>query len=692
MTTPDTQTIKERIAALKEQQPTFTTPDGNPMPSMPTQPKPAQFRKQGLIAQAKELSLSDDAKHIDDLVNALPMQEAVNLWGKPQNDFKRVGGNTVLIRCPKPEHPDHNPSASCDIAQGLWHCHGCQEGGDKYALAALHHGIADYQSGKNFVDLKHKIAADLGYTITETAGTTTLTPPTPPQPAFQPVDLNAVNPAPPAPAVQPLQQLDDGTWYDPATGEIAAPAPAPVPSPTFQPVSFDDIEDEPELRIKPQLDWLPVGKNRSFIDTYMKSIERDEYPEAFAFASALLCLSFVAGRNVTLEGKRKVRASLGVVTVAGTGIGKTRALNDAKDILEEVMPWKKAEIALMTGGHIVPGSGVIAPAGVGSGENLIRQFEDILKVPNGTNADGTPAYTEERFPVNGLINFEELSQFVGKASATGSTLRERVFSFLDTPKKVESMSNTAGSYRAVKPFACMYTSVQPGMIHELLNSKDEHSGQINRLLFFTGDQKAPDHTDLVPIDLGPAVKALQELKAFWGGLGDTTITYERDALLAMDHYQRTVSAPLEQSGNGMMGRLRLTFWKFLILICVNEQSTVVTKDIIGKAIHLHQYIIETYKYVSGELYDPTSVDRKDRPEDKILDRVKRVGDEKKKKGAQTPTEYGLTATEIRKGVIRHFDVFSSPTQALNRTIEALVETGALTKHQGQRGSRYTLPE
>lgn len=686
MTTPDSQIIKERIAALKAQQPSFTTPDGQPMPSIPIQPKPAQFRKAGLLQQAKELSLSDDAKAIDELVEALPMQEAVNLWGKPQTDFKRTGANSVLIRCPNPAHPDRNPSANCDLEQGLFNCFGCDASGDKYALAALHHGIPDYQSGKNFVDLKHKIATDLGYTITETAGTTTLTPPATPQ-VLQPVDLNAVNPAPPAPAVQPLQQLDDGTWYDPSTGEITTP-PAPTPQPVIQPVSFDDIEDEPELRLAPHLDWLPVGKNRSFLDRYMNCTQRDRYPDSLAFSAALTCLAFVGGRDVTIDMQDPIMGNFGMVMVANTGVGKSRAFAHAWRVLREVMPWKNAELAITSGGHVIPGHGVKAIPGSGSGENMIKQFEDTVKIQKGVDFKGDPVYEDEHYPVNGLISFNEFSQFVGKSSATGSTMRERVMDFLDGREEISNDTNTQGSYKAVKPFACMSTAVQPAVVHRLMSENDEASGFLNRFMFFTGSKKPRPVTKVPPVDMSDATAAMKELKAFWDAQGPTKI--DDDAVWNDKYaYLKSVSDPLEENGSGIYGRLEALFHKLLILICINECSTVVTPDILDKAIHLHQYFIKTFEYVSEEMYNPLSTpsgkSAVSHNEDKIIERLMKVMKAKKDAGAQTIEQYGASAREIHTGTRKTINL-----EQLNRTLKQMVEIGALTSTQAGRKTVYTL--
>ena len=689
--------IQARLAELRARRSTFTTEDGRPITELPEfappPPPKHEFKTGGVLAQAKELSLSDDAKELTTFLDSIPFAQAIKLWGKPQDAYKPVGTNSVLIRCPKPEHPDKRPSASADLERGLWRCHACNEGGDRYTLAAIRHNVADYQNGKNFVDLKTRMAIDLGYTVTETGGQAVLTAPGAVPPANPAVPV-------PVPAPAPLVQTDDGDWVNPATGELVGAPPIPTPLPEVPdipgaPTESDPDDDDFADRVIPSLDWKPLGMNGSFLDAYMRGVTREEYPEEFAFAAALLCLSFIGGRRVTLAGRRPITSALGVVTVAGTGTGKTRALSDAYDVLEAVMPWRGAELAIASGGAVIPGSGVRKPKGVGSGENLIRQFEDVVSVPVGTDASGKTLYEDTHCPVNGLISFEELSQMIGKSSTQGSTLRERIFSFLDTPTVVESSSNTAGAYKAVKPFACLYTSVQPSLIHQLLSAGDERSGQLNRLWCFTGTKRPLDYLDFDPIDLDPAIEALRDLRDFWEARGDVTVTYTPEAATLMGNYQRTVSEPLEQSGNGLFGRLRLTFWKLILLVCINERRTEATPDVINKAIALHSYLIETYRYLAGELYDPSdnlAESSGSRAEARIIEYVKRISAKRRAKGLTDPADFSLTATEIRTSVKRYFDSSPNPASALNRSLAALVELGALVKVQGTRSVRYLIPE
>ena len=698
---PDKSQILANINRLRES----TTPPTDPHSAAPApmpghfSPQPVTFRKGGIVDKATEVTLSDADKDLTDFLDGLPMMDALKAWGKPQKTYRSVGPQSVLIRCPKPEHPDNNPSASCDLVEGVYRCHSCLEGGDRYTMAALHHGfnMATHQDGRNFRELKKKMALDLGYTITESAGTTTLKAPKPP-----------ANPAP----ASNLVHLEDDNWLDPTTGELVnppsvqpveLPTPQPVeltggvfsaePQLAPQPVDFSElIEDETVAHVAPSLDWVPLGRNRSFIDTYMKYVSEMSYPDEYGFAAALLCLGFIGGRQVGLHGEETTIGNLGIITVGGTGIGKTRAVRHAQAVLGEVMPWRRAELALGTGGQVVPGTGVKDITGAASGENLIRQFEDVVKVPNGTSPDGTPHYEEERMPVNGLIVFEEYETFIGKASATGSTLRQRLMNFLDGGGKVENTTNTQGEYRAINPFASLYTSIQPAVVHRIMNEHDEQTGFLNRVVFVTGQPKATHYYRQAPVDNTPVVKALRELRDYWAGVSDPYLGFTPDAMAMAIEYQKKTTEPLKRSGQGIFGRLEVTFNKAIVLICVNEMTTTITPDIVSKAIHLTNYFIETYRYVNRELYDPATNPSVDTLDDRILKRVHEVMAKKKAKGAESVEESAATTTEVRRSVARHLNrPGTTPSQVLSRALKALVDTGELAAVNMARGTAYYIP-
>lgn len=97
---------------------------------------------------------------LDDLLNNLGIIEAYNKWcGKsvPKMGRKREG---IMVSCPIPGHEDRHPSAWVNTDNDRWFCGACNEGGDKYKLAAYRFGL-DYKT--QFPELKRRMGHDLGW-------------------------------------------------------------------------------------------------------------------------------------------------------------------------------------------------------------------------------------------------------------------------------------------------------------------------------------------------------------------------------------------------------------------------------------------------------------------------------------------------------------------------------------------------
>lgn len=83
----------------------------------------------------------------------------------------RVGNRTesIMISCPKPDHPDKNPSAWVNTQSGQWYCAACEQGGDKYDIAAhnLGYPVPGYKTTQRhlFPQLRRDMAKRLGYTV-----------------------------------------------------------------------------------------------------------------------------------------------------------------------------------------------------------------------------------------------------------------------------------------------------------------------------------------------------------------------------------------------------------------------------------------------------------------------------------------------------------------------------------------------
>lgn len=68
-------------------------------------------------------------------------------------DLKILGadrGGWRKASCPTLDHEDQNPSASVNVSEGKWYCHGCGRGGDGYDIIQEREGIAGLRAARDF--------------------------------------------------------------------------------------------------------------------------------------------------------------------------------------------------------------------------------------------------------------------------------------------------------------------------------------------------------------------------------------------------------------------------------------------------------------------------------------------------------------------------------------------------------------
>lgn len=111
----------------------------------------------------------DDTPGEQALTNAiknLPVTHAYRMWiGKGEPEIRYAGQvESIMIRCPFPDHYDENPSAWCNSAKNTWYCAKCEYGGDIYDLAAIKFGyqVPGYKKNGQFPSLRADMARALG--------------------------------------------------------------------------------------------------------------------------------------------------------------------------------------------------------------------------------------------------------------------------------------------------------------------------------------------------------------------------------------------------------------------------------------------------------------------------------------------------------------------------------------------------
>lgn len=108
---------------------------------------------------------------VDDALAQLDVLTAYRRWiGKMEPRVYDGQTESIMISCPIPGHEDSNPSAWINSVKGdggVWHCGGCQRGGDKYDLAAvgLGYNMFQYKTDGTFRQLKLDMARQMGVDV-----------------------------------------------------------------------------------------------------------------------------------------------------------------------------------------------------------------------------------------------------------------------------------------------------------------------------------------------------------------------------------------------------------------------------------------------------------------------------------------------------------------------------------------------
>lgn len=125
-----------------------------------------------------EIHRSEGDVELDGVLANIDVLAAYNKWIHKSDPDPRGKTKNIMVSCPLPGHPDHIPSADLNLEKGeggVWHCHACQVGGDKYDLAAIALGYAfpeGYKTDGTFPALRRQMANDFGYIVKREHGRT----------------------------------------------------------------------------------------------------------------------------------------------------------------------------------------------------------------------------------------------------------------------------------------------------------------------------------------------------------------------------------------------------------------------------------------------------------------------------------------------------------------------------------------
>ena len=502
---------------------------------------------------------------LDRLINSITIIEAYHKWcGKMRVDKRRKTVEGIKVSCPIPGHRDANPSAWLNTDKDVWYCGRCGQGGDVYDLAAFHFGfkVPGYKEGGEFHELRKKIAGSYGYTFVDAPG---LSHPlmVPPETA----DIAKLRAA----AKEPVKVVAGSIASSEATKAREEEAER-----WDAVVHTDFVGDEPAAL--PTLDWRKLVSESTFLEAYMGVCIEDDAPEEYHFWNGLLALGLAVGRDVTLDDQKRVLANLFVCLLGPTGDGKSRSHGHLEELLYTAFPYRTDDPS---------GKGVDLIQSPASAEALIGSFINPIYDP--TDAKKIAGYA----PVRGLIEFNELSSLVGRASRKGNVLKPTLMEIYDGARVVQTLSMTHGKKRAENPFGSLFTTAQPLALKTLLREDDASSGFLNRIVFATATPKKRIPIGGKLIDIEPAVDPLRRVQG-WAGFG-RIVSWSEDAVRLFTEFFHEVLYPAQQEDEtGLLNRMDLLAKKLILLLCINEHRIEVPGEIVTKVAGMFSYITSAY--------------------------------------------------------------------------------------------------
>lgn len=579
--------------------------------------------------------LSDEQMDLDRVVNNIDILDGYARWCGKSKPVVRAGQReSILISCPKPTHPDKNPSAWVNLDKQTWFCAGCQEGGDVHDIAAWHFGfpVPEYKQGPAFHELREQMAADFGFVFQKLPGG-----------GYEQIDVVHES--------NPQSEVKTG-----------------VPEPTVPPEDkladvFDLYEAMNEDIDYPMLDWKAIVPEETFLRKYMELTTADDVPEEYHFWNGLIALGFAVGRDVALFDSKPVYGNLFVCALGASGSGKSRAKYLLDQLIEMALPHKWDD----------PNSkGVRIIGSPGSAEVLVQNFaKPVFDVNN-------PKVIAWMAPVRGMIDFNELAGLVGRASRMGSVMKPTLMQFYDMEKVVSTTSLTTGDKRAEEPFASAITTTQPKALRDLVSRQDDASGFLNRWVFACGPEKQKYAIGGVRVDMAGAVAPLKEIMA-WATTfrtGELMQWSGEAAKLFTEFFHTRIELDKKNSDSALYARLDLLIKKLIMLFAVNKKEKTVSEASVREAMACYEYIKQCYAIPAGQLGNTLNQE--------IADAITAIVRRHDENGGS-----GVTISMIARSLHRR----KYPHDMILKTIDGLVKLGFLKVEihkpiQGRPSTRY----
>lgn len=620
---------------------------------------------------------------LDDLLDKLSIVRAYQRWcDKSPFPAIRPGKNDgYLVSCPNPRHRDRIPSCSCNIVENVFKCFGCETTGDIYDIAAWHFGynVPEYKHSRDFGKLRQEIADDLGYVVVRNTATNTESI------AKKDDDEDSADVS-----LQPPEANDPpGTNVISLSDHVAERVHGENGNTTTAPGSYEAVtglslvEGNPAIHdievqdaiVYPSLDWHEVVKPGTFLDEYMQAVTIDSSPEEYHLFNGLLALGAATARNAYLIDQKLVYPNLFVCLIGETGNLKSTATDPFFSLLRKALPYVEEDDRI---------AGVKLPPTSGSGESLIQSFSKPVYDPNAILPRGVKPKPILYLPVTAVLEFPEMATLAKVANRIGSTMGERLIDLYDNRPEVSHTSQSGGLLKAIDPFCSVLTTTQPRALKNIMSSADAESGFINRWIFISGNKKPRKIINISRPDISNCVTYLLDVHA-WAHMQQRQIRFEDDALeLFQTFHEEKVVPILETDYSGFMKRLELLNKKLLLLLAINEKTTLVTVEMVKKLHILFDYLIKSYELPKLSLGNSETNELIDR----ILEIIKRLTKAELRNGKKI--KIGPTKNDVR----RYMSKPTPDTAFMERTFQVMERMdmihGAVNTGMGPKTMRYTV--
>jgi hypothetical protein len=607
--------------------------------------------------------VGQESLQLDGILGSLTIDRAYEKWCN-KSPVPRRGSQTegLKVSCPNPAHPDKHPSAWLNLDKGLWTCGACETGGDLYDIAAWHFGytVPGYKK-THFRELREKMAADLGFSKRTSGGATYYSRGS--TDVDNPVDSGTDKVETPEPAVDLENQNTeesletghtnpDNTGPTPAKTDKTTSGDPPLASVT--PIKPPEYADE-DLYPFPPIKWREIVSRDTFLWKWMEITTQDDVPEEYHFWNGLIAISMAIGRDVTLYDRLPVFGNLFVCIVGHSGDGKSQSRYHLNEILGRCLPYKHVE---------ANSKGTRRIATPGSAEVLIHQFSKPIVDPVD------PKKVAYYAGIRGLVDFNELSAFTGRAARTGNVLKPVLMQFFDNDRIITTASMTHGTKEAHDSYASITTTTQPKAFRDLMHKSDIDSGFLNRWMFVGGVLKKRVAIGGVMINTKPCDKYLNEIFA-WSGAG-RQLSWDEDAAEAFSEFYHKIVEPAKRKDDtGLLVRIDLTLKKLALLLTVNQRQKTVSLETVQHLVPLYQYLIECYGLSSDAIGNTLHSEIRTN----VLRVVRRMTDKSSGRGC--------TMRELNRNLASK----KYPMDHLLKVLKFMTELGELEQEttQGQRG-------